>query len=926
MVLHPKVIELVQERGWSGLNEIQVEASKYIAEGYNVLIVAPTGYGKTEAAILPVMSRILYENAKPIAVVYVTPLRALINDITRRLREWGDRLGIVVARRHSDISKSEKKLRLRKTPHILVITPEGLEIELDWAHKFRRFYKNVRWVIIDEVHDLIGTKRGAQLALLISRLRKFTGRDLQIIMLSATVGDPLEVSRYFIGCSKRPLKIVTSYSKKPMEIAIHFVEEDWSKIAVKVAELLEPPTIIFVNSRYAGERLREELERLGIRNVMVHHSSVSKELREETERLLKEGRLVGVIATKTLELGIDIGYVRKVIVVGSPIQVQTLLQRVGRSGHSMREPMRGAIIVWHPVQLLEAMSLVRLAERGVLEIPNTRCAPKDVVARMIVGYLLKASSPVKIDELYEIVRGTYAYRHMTYEEFLKLVKYLAKNRLVEMSGEGLRIGPRFYTTWRFEHDKYRGTRGFTEFFTFISSLPEFVVKTREGCEVGKLDSHYVFRYLRVDDVVRLAGRAWKVVRIDDHMYTIEVEPAATSSGEVPLWRGETAKRSGVAAREMAELLRASLNSGNRSDVLLSVIRSIAEKYIAEIGVLPSTNTVIKERVGSYVIYTFFSDEKALDALAQLMLYILSSKEGLDVEIRVSHVGIAVKSRMSSPLEELVELSEDEWQRLTVEALKRSPYFRIKTSELSPSFGARDDEEELVEEVVVQLKQEHYDFDAALKILKDIKNGKIEIINAGERREPLPLAEYLMRLPPQRPWIHDVFKILYTYLTDDAFTVDELSELLSLPARYLENKLKEMRKNKYRATYFIDIDTFEKRWTLAESLPMVAERVEFAESFRIYETGEVYKVMIRRSNDDSYKTQYIRASMADIEKIARELGSFGDLLYELRIEPAYGFKYENQSFGYYYVPAEAVKYMILNAIACIQRLRMSGNPT
>ena len=151
-------------------------------------------------------------------------------------------------------------------------------------------------------------------------------------------------------------------------------------------------------------------------------------------------------------------------------------------------------------------------------------------------------------------------------------------------------------------------------------------------------------------------------------------------------------------------------------------------------------------------------------------------------------------------------------------------------------------------------------------------------------------------------------------------------MLALPARYLENKLKEMRKNRYRATYFIDIDTFEKRWTLAESLPKIAERFEFAESFRIYESGEVYKVMVRRSNDDSYKTQFIRASVADIEKVARELSSLGDILYELRIEPAYGLRYENQSFGYYYVPAEAVKYLLLNAIACIQRLRMGGSPT
>ena len=917
MILHPKVVELVRERGWRGLNEIQVEASEYIAKGYNVLIVAPTGYGKTEAAVLPIMSRILYEGAKPIAVVYVTPLRALINDITRRLREWGDRLGIVVARRHSDISKAEKKLRMKRVPHIIVITPEGLEIELDWAHKFRRFYRNVRWVVIDEVHDLVGTKRGAQLALLISRLRAFTGRDLQIVMLSATVGNPPAIARYFVGSSKRPLKIITSSARKPMEVTLRLVDEDWESMAKAVAELMEPPTIVFVNSRYFGERLREELERLGIRNVMVHHSSVSKELREESERLLKEGRVAGVIATKTLELGIDVGYVKKVVVMGSPAQVQTFLQRIGRSGHTMGEAMRGAVIVWHPVQLLEALALLHLAEQGVLEEPDTGYAPLDVVARMLVGSLLK-SEPVRLEELYEIVRGSGPYSSMSREEFSRLVELLRRGRLLEVADGRVRAGPRFYTIWRFEHERRWGGHGFTEFFTFISSLPEFVVRTSDGREVGKLDAHYVFRYLRSDDVIRLAGRSWRVVRIDDRLYTVEVEEGG-EGGEVPLWRGDTARRSGIVAKEMARLLEEVCRGALRVP-FAEVLKAVADRYLSEVGAHPSASVVIRERVNGYTVYTLLADERVVEALGLMLLYRLSSEEGLGVEVKTSHVGLAVKTGHPDPLSMLLSLSRVELEELALESVKRSPYFRMKLRELAPSFGVRDDDEDLAVEALRQLQHEYYDFVGALRLLEGIRSGEIRVVDAGERSSPLPFAEYILRLPPQRPWVHDVYKLIASYITDDAFTVNELSEMLALPARYIENKLKEMRKGRYRATYFIDVDSFEKRWVLAGSLPSIAKRFEYSDSFSFEETGEALKVMVRRSSDDPYQVRYVRAAMRSVEVVAREIAAGTDLVYEIRVEPAYRSGVANLSFGYYNVPSEAVPYILMNAIACIQRAR------
>ena len=178
--LQPQVVELVMRKGWESFTEIQELAFPEILKGKNTLLIAPTGYGKTEAALIPVLDMVLREKVKPVAILYITPLRALINDLVLRIRWWTRHLGLHVARKHGDVPQSEKARRLRTVPHIMVLTPEGLEIDLDWASRFRGNYRNVRWVIVDEVHELASSKRGIQLAVLLERLKKFIGYDSSV--------------------------------------------------------------------------------------------------------------------------------------------------------------------------------------------------------------------------------------------------------------------------------------------------------------------------------------------------------------------------------------------------------------------------------------------------------------------------------------------------------------------------------------------------------------------------------------------------------------------------------------------------------------------------------------------------------------------------------------------------------------------------
>ncbi|TRM96266.1 ATP-dependent helicase, partial [Sulfolobus sp. E1] len=181
---------------------------KPIDEGKNTLIIAPTGYGKTEAALLPILNKMISENAKPVSLIYITPLKALINDLLYRIEWWSSRLGFLVNRKHGEVPQKEKNQRLKKIPHIIVTTPEGLEIDLDWASRFREHYKNVKWIIIDEVHELISSKRGTQLSVLLERLKYFIEYDFQRIGLSATISDPEKVANFLFGSSKRPSAIV----------------------------------------------------------------------------------------------------------------------------------------------------------------------------------------------------------------------------------------------------------------------------------------------------------------------------------------------------------------------------------------------------------------------------------------------------------------------------------------------------------------------------------------------------------------------------------------------------------------------------------------------------------------------------------------------------------------------------------------------
>ncbi|MEB2836762.1 MAG: DEAD/DEAH box helicase [Desulfurococcales archaeon] len=935
-MLSPRVADLVAERGWTRLTRAQEEAIPAILRGANVLIMAPTGAGKTEAALLPVLSMMeSLGSVEPVSLLYVTPMKALINDLYKRIRWWAQRLGLRVSRKHGDTPASERSRRLRLTPHILITTPESLKIDLDWSPRFRVYLHNLRWVIVDEVHELMSSKRGAQLALLLERLQRLAGRDLQRIGLSATIGDPERALEALSGSSRRPRVVVNAMEERRTRLRVRYIREGvrrpWIDSARVVMEEIEPPSLVFVNSRYTAEKLREALEALGVDDVFVHHSSVSAELRHEAEERLKRGELKAIVCTKTLELGIDVGQVRKVIQYRAPGSVASLLQRVGRSGHVVGGISEGAIVALGPIDFLEALAEARLAVEGRVEATTIARAPLDVVAKEILGAALAASRGedsgwIDLNAVYDYLKSTPLTSYLSHEEFRRLVEYLEYRGLLRVDWPRARLGPAFFRVWRFRsHSGERAWWGreFSEFFSTIPSRDSFTVKHGDRV-VGYVDSAFVYRYLRAGDAIRLAGRAWIVRRIDERALKVEVEPAEAIA-EVPLWRGEGPRRHRMVAVEAGRVL-ADLDAGPVvvDEEGLADLAKLAEGYRARGLPLPSWDTVIYDNYEGEHVFTALLGSGASEALAMVLTYLASKAVGLNVHYRSTFYGFSVKAPQVDVTEMLLDLDPERFWDLVWQAIERSPLFYQVLREIQVDFGilgSADPEEDSIvyEEAKRQVVEYYLDLETAEEFLRGLKRGEIKIVKS---RGPgvSPLAAEILESPPIRPWLPDLAGRIARLLEDNALTVMEIADILDLSEKTVENKLLEMRKPEYgdeRVAAFIDIDEGEIRWTLARSLEYIASSEEFSTSFQPENPREPLRVTIKAGKGDKgheiiVTPKALRDKWDELKRLLPEE------VYMARVESAYSMGgREEPRVTIYHASRESLRWLLLNAAKYIE---------
>ncbi len=619
--------------------EAQVAGWRAIRAGGHTLIAAPTGSGKTIAAFLTAIDSLLREAlqgtlADEVRVVYVSPLKALSADIhnnlaepRRGIRRIAEQAGlparITAAVRSGDTPQPERAAMLKTPPHILVTTPESLYLLLT-AAKSRAMLSSARVVIVDEIHALIESRRGAHLALSLERLDHVCARRLQRIGLSATQKPIETVASFLTGTDNGPCTVVDRGHQRALDLAIEvpgspleavMSHEVWQEVYARLTALIDShrTTLIFVNTRRLAERMAHQLsEHLGSEAVAAHHGSLAREARLVAEAKLREGRLKVLVATASLELGIDIGHVELVCQISSPHRIATLLQRVGRSGHTVSGLPKGRLFPLTRDDLIECAAMVHAARQGALDRIRVPDKPLDVLAQQIVAET--ASEEWDERRLHALFHRALPYRDLSESEFAAVVEMLA-------NGYAAKRGRRAALV---HHDavngKLRGRAG-SRMTAILSggAIPEVfdyrVVLEPEGHSIGTLNEDFAVESLP-GDVFQLGNSSWRILGINAGV--VRVADAKGQPPSMPFWLGEAPARSDEvsaavsALRAGADPRLPSPNDPRRDDELqnatgwlqeeYALSRSAAEQaaaYLAEgkrsLGALPTRDTLVLER-------------------------------------------------------------------------------------------------------------------------------------------------------------------------------------------------------------------------------------------------------------------------------------------------------------------------------------------
>jgi ATP-dependent helicase Lhr and Lhr-like helicase len=570
--------------------DVQSQAWPAIQSGADALIAAPTGSGKTFAAFLSCIDHLFKQAlARDLddhtQVLYVSPLKALSNDIQKNLQQPLAEIGnaalstgllmpeLRVLVRTGDTPMTERQQMLKRPPHILVTTPESLYILLT-AEKSRRLLRTVRTVIVDEIHAVAPNKRGAHLALSLERLEALTLTKPQRIGLSATQRPIETIAQFLVGSREPspptpypspltpPCTIIDVGHKREMDLAVEVPKDElsavatnaiWADVYDRVAELVRQhrSTLVFVNTRRLAERvahsLEERLRDLGADVVAAHHGSLSRQIRLSAEERLKSGKTRVVVATASLELGIDIGSVDLVCQIGSPRAIATCLQRVGRAGHWIKAIPKGRLFAMTRDDLLECAALMRAIRTGVLDRIAVPPAPLDILAQQLVA--AAATQTWQEDDLFDLCRRADPYRTLARSEFDQVLRMLADG-IATNRGRGLAY---------LHHDRInrriKGRRGARlAAITSGGAIPDTanyaVVAEPECTVVGSVDEDFAVESL-AGDIMLLGNTSWRIKGVE--MGKVRVEDAHGAPPNIPFWRGEAPSRTAELSAEVARL-------------------------------------------------------------------------------------------------------------------------------------------------------------------------------------------------------------------------------------------------------------------------------------------------------------------------------------------------------------------------------------
>jgi ATP-dependent helicase Lhr and Lhr-like helicase len=833
---HPIISQWFAQR-FDAPTDAQRQSWPSIVAGRHTLLAAPTGSGKTFAAFLAAIDR-LFRSALDHAllegtqVVYVSPLKALSNDIYRNLQlpleeirtaaiEAGrEPREIRVAVRTGDTPTRDRQAMLRKPPHILVTTPESLYLLLTSA-KSREILRNVRTVIVDEIHALARDKRGSHLALSLARLDRLCEKPPTRIGLSATQRPIDEIARFLVGSANvgatgelncyivdighvRELDLAIEVPPSPLSAVCPI--ETWQEIYARLSELIRShrSTIVFVNTRRLAERVCHYLEeQLGPGHVASHHGSLSRDTRLRAEAQLKSGDLKAIVATASLELGIDIGFVDLVCQIGSPRSIATFLQRVGRAGHALGRIPKGRLFALTRDELLESIALVRAVRNGTLDRIEPPHAPLDILAQQIVAAV--AAEDFLEDELFALCRAAWPYRDLEREEF---------NAILEMVSEGISASNRSgaYLHRDRIHHRLRARRSARlAAITSGGAIPEAadyrVVTEGEGTFVGTLNEDFAIES-QIGNVFQLGNMSWRIVHVRGGQVTVRDAHGAPAT--VPFWLGEAPGRTSELSTEVSEL-RESLwrrVDESQTDAVDWLTRNCgatewaaqqATEYVAaqgaSLGLVPSKRQVVFER--------FFDESGGMQVVIHAPFGARINRawglalrkcfcRNFDFELQASAddngIVLSIGPQHSFPIERLFEfLNPRNAEYLLTQAMLAVPMFlirwrwnvtrslavlrqrggkkvppqlqRFRADDLltavfpqqTACFEHRPENVELpshplIRQTVYDCLHEAMDLDGWIELLADIEAGKVQLV-ARDTREPSPFSHQLLNANP-----------------------------------------------------------------------------------------------------------------------------------------------------------------------------------
>lgn len=783
-VLSPQIRNVLLSKKIEKPTEPQNKSILPILRGENVLLIAPTGLGKTESALLPIFHNFLKKQStykqekkeKGISILYITPLRALNRDMLRRTFDWGEELGINVAVRHGDTPKNERAKQSRNPPDMLITTPETFQI-LFTGKRLRKHLNTIRWVVVDEIHELACDERGFQLAIGLERLNELTkqaGHDFQRIGLSATVGVPDEVARFLGGKEKDEFRNVTilevdvtkhidirvelpSVKKNDYAFANRFSIEPISFASLRrCKEIIDNhvSTLLFINTRDGAEIIASRFHMWqDDMQIGIHHGSLSKSARIESENDFKSGKLKSLICTSSLELGIDVGNTDFVIQYNSPREVTRIVQRVGRSGHKVGMTSNGLILSSNPEDLAESLVIARKALGGELEHFKVRQNPLSVLSNQIISLALEYGK-IKARKIYEIIKRSYPFHDLSWKIFEGILQQLKDQRTVWFEEENEDL----YLVKRMNSRHY--------FLENISMIPDektyaaVDISTRKA--IGTLDESFVLSSGFEGEKFILRGRPWVIVKREEDELLIS---SVKEMGTVPSWMGEDIPVPFEVALEVGKLRR--FASENKTIGEYPCDKETLDKFLHYVSnqkkqgfIVPSDKTITLEVEDKTLVINACFGTKVNETLGRLISAILAQSLGESIGINSDSYRINLELPARIPAERvkdiLIKTKPETLEYLIETILKNSTYIRWQLVHVARKFGAlRKDSDyksigmkrlfglfeqsPIYEEALDKLVWERMDIENTKQVLQKIQNDEITI--HMQRLSPIAIAGF-----------------------------------------------------------------------------------------------------------------------------------------------------------------------------------------